>query len=138
VFNVGSNAQNYTITQAAQLIQQCVPMARLIHKGDDTDLRNYRVDFSKISTHLGFTPQWRIEQGVQQVMAAFQSGQIIDYHEEKYSNVKFLSAASKAHLIQHQNSWVSELLNETPLVLSTASDEDTHEPQPTWLKTGTD
>jgi nucleoside-diphosphate-sugar epimerase len=89
-FNVGSNEQNYTIQKAAELIHGLIPTALLVNKGNDTDLRNYRVSFDKIRSVLSFEPQWTVERGVQQVLSALQSGQITDYRDARYSNVKFL------------------------------------------------
>ena len=58
IFNVGSDAQNYTIQQVGEMIQRLVPTAHLINMGSDADLRNYRVNFSKIRHILRFVPQW--------------------------------------------------------------------------------
>src|SRR5205814_1274441 len=43
VFNVGSDDQNYTILQVAQLIHRWVPTARLLTYASQSDRRNYRV-----------------------------------------------------------------------------------------------
>jgi nucleoside-diphosphate-sugar epimerase len=111
-FNVGSDAQNYTIQQVGETIQRLVPTAEVINMGSDVDRRNYRVNFSKIRHILGFVPQWTVEQGIQQVIARIQSGQIADYRDAKYSNVKFLSEEGVARLIRPHNGWAYELINE--------------------------
>ena len=54
-----------------------------------------------------------VEQGVQQVIARIQSGAIVDYHDAKYSNVKFLSEEGASRLIRPHNGWAYELINET-------------------------
>lgn len=90
VFNVGSNAQNYTINQIGDLIQQAIPEAEVVQMGDDTDKRNYRVDFSRIHNELGFEPDWSVEKGVRQVQDAITSGKVTDYQAAHYSNFKFL------------------------------------------------
>jgi nucleoside-diphosphate-sugar epimerase len=120
VFNVGSDEQNYTIQQVAEIIQRLVPTAQVLNMGSDTDRRNYRVDFSKIRNILDFAPQWSVVQGVQQVIARIQSGQIVDYRDAKYSNVKFLSEERASRLMPHHNGWAHELINEaTPGVVVT-------------------
>jgi nucleoside-diphosphate-sugar epimerase len=111
-FNVGSDAQNYTIQQVGETIQRLVPTAEVIHMGSDADRRNYRVNFRKIRHTLDFVPQWTVEQGIQQVIARIQSGQIADYRDAKYSNVKFLSEEGVARLIRPHNGWAYELINE--------------------------
>jgi nucleoside-diphosphate-sugar epimerase len=113
IFNVGSDEQNYTITQVGEIIQKLVPTAKVIHLGADIDLRNYRVNFSKIYRALHFTPQWNVEKGVRQVLAALGSGKITNYHDARYSNVKFLSEEGTARLIRDQREWAYDLINES-------------------------
>ncbi len=113
VFNVGSNEQNYTIQQAAEIVHRLVPTAELINKRSDADRRNYRVDFSKIRRTIGFAPQWTIERGVQQIIAAIETGRIRDYRDPQYSNVAFLSAAGMSCFVAYQNGQTYDLLNET-------------------------
>jgi nucleoside-diphosphate-sugar epimerase len=113
IFNVGSDEQNYTINQIGEIILKLVPTATVVNKESDTDRRNYRVKFSKIRQVLHFAPQWNVAQGVQQVIAAIRSGQVTDYHDAQYSNVKFLSEEGLTRLIRPQNGWVHELIKET-------------------------
>lgn len=112
IFNVGSNEQNYTIQQVGELVQRSVPSARLTSMGSDSDNRNYRVDFSLIHNTLGFTPQWTVEQGIKQVIDAFNMGKIHDYKDARYSNVKFLSEDTATRLIRSESRWAYDLLDE--------------------------
>jgi nucleoside-diphosphate-sugar epimerase len=113
IFNVGSNSQNYTIQEIGAMIHRLVQPSELINMGSDTDRRNYKVNFSEIRNTLGFEPNWTVEQGIQQVIAAFKSGKIKDYRDAKYSNVKFLGVDASASLTLNRHDWVHELLNET-------------------------
>jgi nucleoside-diphosphate-sugar epimerase len=113
-FNVGSNEQNYTIQQVGEIIHRHIPTAELLNMGSDTDLRNYRVDFSKIRNTLDFVPQWTVEQSVEQIAEAIRSGQVQDYRDAQYSNVKFLSEGRSSQLGRHENTWAHDLINETP------------------------
>lgn len=115
VFNVGSNDQNYTISQVGKAIQQLVPNAEVIDIEFDGDRRNYRVNFTKVQQALGFAPQWTLEQGINQVVEAIKSGKVIDYSNAKYSNVKFLSEEGMPRNINRQNGWAYEMMNE-PMV----------------------
>lgn len=110
IYNVGSNEQNYTIRQIGEMVHQCVPDAKLAINDQDTDKRNYRVDFSKIRNELNFTPQWTVEQGIQQVLDAIANGEITDYRDPVYSNVKFLSTEGTSRLARDQ--WARELIND--------------------------
>lgn len=112
VFNVGSNEQNYQLGDAASIIQSCVPHAEVVDMGADTDFRNYRADFTKIRRMLNFTPEWTLEQGVKQVIAAFEGGEVRDYRSPMYSNVKFLVEEANSRLIRREKGWAHELIKE--------------------------
>ena len=112
VFNVGSNEQNYRLGDAAAIIQSLVPGSEVVDMGADTDFRNYRVDFSKIKKMLNFTPEWTLEQGIKQVIAAFDKGEVLDYRNAMYSNVKFLIEEANSRLIRREKGWAHELLKE--------------------------
>jgi nucleoside-diphosphate-sugar epimerase len=109
-FNVGCDAQNYTIRQIGELVHQYVPGAELMIDPNDTDRRNYRVSFAKIRNLMAFEPQWTLEQGIQQVLEAIARGEIADYREAKYSNVKFLSTQGTDRL--SRSTWAHEMLKE--------------------------
>ena len=110
IFNVGSNDQNYTITQIGQIVHEQVISAEMVVSDGDGDHRNYRVDFKKIRNHLGFRPQWSVEEGVQQVLEAIASGEIVDYQESKYSNVKFLSEEGTERIARDR--WARQLIED--------------------------
>lgn len=111
VFNVGSNEQNYQLVEAAQIIQSLVAQVEVVDMGADTDFRNYRVDFSKITKMLGFIPRWTLQEGIKQVIAALETGEVKDYRHPMYSNVKFLSEENNSRLIQRENGWASQMIN---------------------------
>lgn len=91
VYNVGSNGQNMTINQVGELVKELVPEAELLAMGGDGERRDYRVDFSRIRRELGFEPAWTVAEGVGQVIKAFEAGEVADYTDPKYSNVKALT-----------------------------------------------
>lgn len=111
VFNVGSDDQNYTINQIGDLVRSFVPSATITSRGSDGDRRNYRVSFAKVHRALDFRPKWSIEAGIRQVIDAISSGQVTDYQDAKYSNVKFLSDESTMRLFRRENRWAQELIN---------------------------
>jgi nucleoside-diphosphate-sugar epimerase len=112
IFNVGSDEQNFTLQQIGDLILRMVPNAQLVDKGSGVDLRNYRVSFGKIRRALGFVPQWTVEQGVEQVIELVKNGKLENYHDSKYSNVKFLNEAENSQLVTRVNGWAHKLLDE--------------------------
>jgi nucleoside-diphosphate-sugar epimerase len=110
IFNVGCDAQNYTIRQVGEIVHEHVPGAELLVDEKDTDRRNYRVSFSKIRNIMNFEPQWTLEAGIQQVLEAIARGEIADYRDAKYSNVKFLTTQGSEHL--SRSTWAHEMLKE--------------------------
>jgi hypothetical protein len=110
-FNVGSDDQNYTILEISQMISALVPSARVIRTGLDSDRRNYRVTFARIRRVLNFVPEWTVEAGIRQVLNAIERGQIRDYRDARYSNVKFLTDEARPLLVPQQG-WAHDLINE--------------------------
>jgi nucleoside-diphosphate-sugar epimerase len=113
VFNVGSNDQNYTISQIGEMVHEQVMSARLVVRHDATDARNYRVDFSKISRLLNYQPRWTVSQGIEQVLESIASGEVTDYRDPRYSNVSYLTQSGTAHL--ERNTWAHELIRKAAL-----------------------
>ena len=110
IFNVGSNDQNYTISDIGKLVHEQVISARLQLSDNDDDPRNYRVDFSKIRNILGFEPEWTVEQGIEQVLEAIANGDVKDYQDSIYSNVKYLSEEGTAQL--SRDNWARQLIED--------------------------
>jgi len=108
VFNVGSDEQNHTIDQVAQIVHQQVIGASIRHV-DGADNRNYRVDFSKIRNMLSFRPRWTIQDGVQQVVDAITQGDVTDYTDARYSNEKYFS---QQRLTLTRDDWARQLIED--------------------------
>lgn len=63
IYNVGSDAQNYTKMELARIVADNTGAEIEITKSDDD--RNYRVDFGKIHKNLNFQPQYDPETSIQ-------------------------------------------------------------------------
>ncbi len=107
IFNVGSNEQNYTVAQIGDMVHEAVFTAELIVSSSDGDRRDYRVNFSKIKNRLGFQPRWTVQGGIQQVLDAIAAGDIHDYSDPRYSNVKFFEKKSDTLV---RDDWARELV----------------------------
>jgi nucleoside-diphosphate-sugar epimerase len=90
-FNVGSDAQNYTLREVGKMVCSLVPEARRVRFDPGEDRRNYRVSFAKIERELGFTCKVGLEEGILELAEALRSGAIDDYTSSRYSNHKTLS-----------------------------------------------
>ena len=73
VFNVGRNDQNFRIREIADIVGETVPGCEVsFASGAGPDIRNYRVDFSKIGRVLpSFRPVWDARSGARQLYEAF-------------------------------------------------------------------
>lgn len=128
VFNVGCNSQNYTLGQLGAAINDLVPTAELVSSpSDPKDRRNYRVDFCKIGERLGFETRWSLEDGIRQVIHVLRSGQVKDYRDAQYSNVKFLSEEFGLESLKTRNGWESDILG-THAVAEVEARKDTEAP----------
>lgn len=86
IFNVGSNGLNVTIGEIGDRIGRLVPEAEVVIEACD-DLRNYRVDFSKIET-LGFKADVGLEQGVNEIITEFKQGRFKDWRDSQYTTFR--------------------------------------------------
>jgi nucleoside-diphosphate-sugar epimerase len=91
IFNIGGNRLNFTLQQVGEMIHKLVPGSELLELGTNSDRRNYRVDFSKVEKMVGYSPKWKLEDGITQVITAIRDGVVSDYNLPAYSNVKILN-----------------------------------------------
>ena len=85
-FNVGSDEQNHTVGQIADMVQSQVPDAELTIEPID-DHRNYRVSFNRLRETLGFRPLRDLDDGIAEVHAAIRDGIVADYRDPRHSNL---------------------------------------------------
>jgi dTDP-D-glucose 4,6-dehydratase len=122
-FNVGSDAQNYTLGDVAELINRQVPDAEITCDDTFVDKRNYRVCFAKIRSRLGFEPAWTIERGIAQVVALVRSNEVGHYSLPTYSNVLYLKErGAKSFGSFKITGWENELMNIDRIVSANAVD----------------
>jgi nucleoside-diphosphate-sugar epimerase len=91
IYNVGDDRLNHTLNSVAEAIVEVFPRTQVKYK-ENPDRRDYRVSFDKIRGQLGFACSKTVMEGILELKAAFERGQISDYREPLYSNVKFLKA----------------------------------------------
>lgn len=84
-FNVGSERDNLTVAQIAQIVAEVVPDARVEITGEaGGDPRSYRVDFGKISRLVPeFVPQWDVRRGAQELLDAYRG---LDLTQESFTH----------------------------------------------------
>jgi nucleoside-diphosphate-sugar epimerase len=92
VFNVGSDAGNYTKDEIVALIQASVEGTEVEYK-DLTfggDMRDIRVSFAKIQHVLGYEPKISVPEGIHEVRDAIANGLIKDPLGRHYRNARFI------------------------------------------------
>lgn len=74
-FNVGTDNNNYTVRQLAEVVQHHIPETSLTFTGEHTDSRSYRVSSRKILTLLKayYQPHWDIDAGVMELIQFYKN-----------------------------------------------------------------
>lgn len=77
-FNVGRTEENYRIRDVATIVAETVPGSRVTFAdGAGPDIRNYRVDCSRIAETLPwFQPRWTVRRGAEQLRDAYRSSSL--------------------------------------------------------------
>ena len=110
VFNIGSNAENYTMARIGELVHKHVPRARLTYGSSGCDVRDYKVDFGKIARLVGFRTTRTVDDGIREVARLIGAGRVRDYRDAAHSNVAFLRQFGSAHLEPPRPRWAQELI----------------------------
>jgi len=90
VFNAGGDINNYTKQSIVNTIVAEVPTATIQYRDQTTDPRNYRIDFTKVKTVLGFEPRFTVAEGIQEIVNAMRNHiyDNIDPTSNLYGNYK--------------------------------------------------
>ncbi|MFN8643953.1 MAG: NAD(P)-dependent oxidoreductase [Candidatus Binatia bacterium] len=95
IFNVGSDDQNYTVGEVAELVAKHHPGTRIEYAPNGHDLRSYRVTFDRIRTALGFQATRSVETAIAEVGGLMTSGRVADFRHDQFHNAKWLSATGR-------------------------------------------
>ena len=92
IYNLGSDAGNYTKDQIVELVLKRLPETVVTYK-DMTfggDMRDISVSYKKIQRELGFQTRLTPDDGVREVLHAIRSGLISNPHDQHYRNAQFI------------------------------------------------
>jgi len=123
IFNVGDSTLNHTLQDVSEIIKEVFPTTVVEHVANH-DRRNYRVNFSKIRSRLGFTAAYCLRKGVEELKAAFEQGIITDYKDLRYHNQRFLEVAGVIKNKDDVDSFVMAAFDRPPSSVSTLSKGD--------------
>lgn len=92
-FNIGYH--NHTVLQLGKMVKEIVgkkkPVELVVESSNDN--RSYHVSSDKIKKKLGFFPKFTIENAVEDLVAAFESGKLPDaLNDIRYVNIKTMKA----------------------------------------------
>jgi nucleoside-diphosphate-sugar epimerase len=111
-FNVGSNEENYTIRELAEIISEVVPGCRIEYAPNaGPDKRTYRVDFSKIRRVFPeFIPQWSTRKGAEELYAAYQQVQLQseDFEGPRFRRINYIQQVMEAGRLSDDLRWIPE------------------------------
>ena len=71
VFNVGDTKSNYQIRDVAKVISELLPSCKITLNPNGADKRNYKVNFDKIQSVLGFSCSRTLAQGIHELLDTF-------------------------------------------------------------------
>lgn len=87
VFNVGDTSENWTKQMIVDELLRQIPNGNVKYVPQGTDLRDYRVNFEKISSQLGFTITKRVPDGIRETRRVFELGLLANAYDPRYSNI---------------------------------------------------
>jgi hypothetical protein len=110
-FNVGTEAQNYTVRQIAEIVSTTFPGCQVTYGPSGADNRSYRVSFGKIRDHMpSFECQWSAERGALELKTIFQR---IQLDETMFNSSPFTRLSELRHL--RRTAQLDERLHWTPI-----------------------
>jgi nucleoside-diphosphate-sugar epimerase len=111
-FNVGRTSENYQIREVAEIVEEVVEGSTItLADTAGPDLRNYRVDCSKIAEILpAFQPVWTVRAGVEELYAAFRSEQLTidDLEGERLMRIRTIQRYQRQDRLGADLRWVGQ------------------------------
>jgi len=94
IFNAGGENGNYTKTGIVEIISRLIPDGRISVKGESSDRRDYRVDFSKVRKIMHFEPIHDVPYGVAELVDLLSKRVYTDYKSRAnfYGNLELSDA----------------------------------------------
>jgi nucleoside-diphosphate-sugar epimerase len=86
VFNAGHSDENYRKLDLVGLITERLGRGEVEYVHRDEDPRDYKVSFEKIRAQLGFEPENRVPDGIDEIVAALEQHRFGDPYDGRYRN----------------------------------------------------
>ena len=88
VFNAGHSDENYRKLDLVELITGRLGRGEVSYVRRDEDPRDYKVNFEKIRTTLGFTPELRVPDGIDEIVTSLEQERFGDPFDPHFSNTR--------------------------------------------------
>lgn len=102
-FNVGRSEDNVQVRDIAEQVRAAVPGSKLsFADGAGPDLRNYRVDFSKLDdTFPALKLSWNVAAGIDELLASYRANDLSfdDFASSRYVRLRRISELLEAGLV---------------------------------------
>ena len=89
IYNVGDSNENYTKEMIVNEIRKIIPDTKIKYIEIKEDPRNYRVNFDKIRSELGFKISLSLKDGIKEVHQAIKNGIISNTEDQNYYNIPY-------------------------------------------------
>ena len=87
VFNVGHSDENYRKLDLVELVTKRLGRGEVAFVPRDEDPRDYKVSFEKIRGALGFVPERRVADGIDEIVRALEEQRFGDPFDARFSNL---------------------------------------------------
>ena len=108
IFNVGAPNANYRVKEVAHLVGETFSGCDVEFGPPSGDNRSYRVNFDKIQAQLpGFSCDWSLEQGVQELHQIFQRIQLTsnEFESRHFTRLKALTYLLETEQLDQDFFW---------------------------------
>ena len=90
IFNLGSEKENYRISELGDLVKEALPNTNVKTVEAAIDRRDYRVGFDRIEKALNWKAKVSVRDGIQEIIDAYHQKKFGHYSNKIYSNLKHL------------------------------------------------
>jgi nucleoside-diphosphate-sugar epimerase len=110
-FNVGRDDQNFQVRDIAEVVSRAVPGSEVVYAtGGEPDVRDYRVDFSKIHSMLpSFEPQWDLVDSVADLVTEFRRNRLTidDLDGPRHTRLRRIQELRRSGALDKRLRWTS-------------------------------
>jgi len=90
IFNLGSEKENYRISELGDLVKEALPETNVKTVEAAIDRRDYRVGFDRIEKTLNWQAKVSVGDGIREIIDAYHQKKFGHYSNKIYSNLKHL------------------------------------------------